>query len=98
MSDRSQPVPITRWGLLWYSRNLLDGETRHIISRDYIPALFRTRREARAYAHERFGYIRDRADLRKEPHGWRLPSPVRLTIAVRRILQSDAERDIDHAE
>lgn len=72
--------PIIRWGLLWRSRNLVDGETQHIIMCDCLPVLFRTRREARAYASEHLGYIRPRLDLRREPHGWRMPQPVRLTI------------------
>ena len=85
MTDRSRPRPVYRWGLLWQSRNRLDGACRHIVmereSRQ--PALFLTRQEARNYANERYGYIKTRQDLRREPHGWRMPKPVRLTISIR---------------
>lgn len=44
--------------------------------------LFHTRRECRAWITEEFGYIRRRPDLQAEPHGWRVPKPVRVTVTV----------------
>ena len=44
--------------------------------------LRRTRREMRAHINEHFGYIRDLADLRAEPHGWRMPRPVQVRVVV----------------
>jgi hypothetical protein len=44
--------------------------------------LFHTRREARLYIDEKFGYIRRRIDLRVEPHGWRMPRAVRVVVAL----------------
>jgi hypothetical protein len=29
-----------------------------------------------------YGFIADRADLRAEPHGWRMPLPIKLIVAV----------------
>ena len=48
----------------------------------YLPALFRTRAEARAWIEEHYGYIRTRPDLLRHPHYWRLPRPVRVTVTV----------------
>ncbi len=76
------PRKIRRWGLLWRSMNRLDGEKRHIICDNRLPALFCTRAEARAYREERFGYIRNRPELNTEPHGWKMPAVVRVAIAL----------------
>ena len=69
------------WGALWRENNRLNGKVEHIINGpDCVPALFRTRKDALAFIIRAYGYIRDRKDLRVEPHGWRLPIPVRVTI------------------
>ncbi len=72
------------WAVEWHSVNRLDGDQRHLA---WMPEpgpgafrLFRTRRECRAYIEERYGYIRDRADLQNEPHGWRMPQAVRVAV------------------
>lgn len=70
------------WGALWRQRNLLDGKWTHLINRgDTLPALFTTRREARAFIEQEYGYIRKRPDLRGEPHGWKMPIPVRVQVS-----------------
>ena len=72
------------WGVLWYSKNRLDGITKHLMyGDDCLPVLFQTRREAREWVNGRYGYIRRRKDLRTEPHGWRLPQVVRVNITPR---------------
>ena len=68
------------WGLKWRSVNRLDGKTEYIMFNDRLPLLFVTRREARAYARQKYGYIRDRLDLRREPCGWRMPRPVKVVV------------------
>ena len=71
----------TYWGVLWRSENLLDGKVEQLVfasERQLGPALFRTRDSARRYRDKHYGYIRDRADLQKEPHGWKLPRVVRV--------------------
>ena len=76
--------PIRMWGVLWRSKNKLDGEDKHLMffgSR--IPALFHSRQEARDWINDSFGYIRNRPDLKAEPHGWRLPIPIRVRIEVK---------------
>ena len=65
------------WGVLWRSR-----EGVHLINEQVgVPALFRTRREARKFAEQRYGYIRRRPDLRSAPHYWRMPIAVRVVVA-----------------
>ncbi len=44
--------------------------------------LFRTRAECRAWIDEHYGYIRTRADLRAEPHGWRMPRAVKVRVVL----------------
>ena len=46
---------------------------------------FKTKRDAAAFIKDRYGYIAQRRDLRVEPHGWRMPIPVRVRISVERL-------------
>ena len=69
------------WGLKWVNVNRLDGYHEHIVYENCLPALFRTRAEARKFADERYGYIRTRPDLQAEPHGWRVPRPIKLKVS-----------------
>ena len=69
------------WAMEWHSRNLLDGDQRVLMVWSETSALiFRTRQECRAHIEQRYGYIRQRADLRAEPHGWRMPQAVRVAL------------------
>ena len=70
----------TYWAAEWRHVNRPDGDTSHLLHEDLFPKLFKTRRECRAWIEEKFGYIRDRPDLRAEPHGWRMPRPVLITV------------------
>jgi hypothetical protein len=56
-------------------------------------ALFRTRREASTWAHEKYGYIKTRSDLRAEPHCWRVPRVVRVQIIATLDGEDGRERD-----
>lgn len=76
-----RPLEVTRWALLSDTTTRLDGRTRHLIFKNCLPVLFLTRREARAFASEYYGYIKQRPDLRREPHCVRMPKPVRVRIA-----------------
>ncbi len=67
------------WGALWWSRGPYAGKP-HLINEKCLPALFRTRREARTFIDEKYGYIKERGDLREYPHFWRLPIPVRVQV------------------
>jgi len=68
------------WVGEWHSNNLLDGERRHILYENCLPKLFRTRKECREFIKAKYGYIAERPDLRTEPHGWRMPQPVKVNI------------------
>ncbi len=73
---------IVRWAALWRSENRLDGKTEYIICENLSPVLFKTRKKTREFIEERYGYIRERKDLREEPHGWKIPRPVRVKISI----------------
>lgn len=70
-----------RWGLIWQSKNRLDGENAHVIITQFhgYPFFF-TRKEAREFRDKHYGDFRHRADLKAEPHGWRLPRVARVKI------------------
>ena len=72
------------WGALWRSKNSSEGVRTHLINNEScLPALFVTQLEARKFIDEKFGYLRTRPDLRAEPHGWRMPIPVRVWMTVK---------------
>lgn len=81
------------WAAQWRSENRIDGRRRHLIGTigtepkqptdghgRAMTALFLTRAECREWIERNFGYIREREDLRSEPHGWSLPVPVKVEI------------------
>ena len=81
-----------RWAALWRSKNILDGENKHVMfATGGQPMLFNTRKDAAAWIKETYGYIAHRSDLRGEPHGWRVPKPVRVKIIIRPIDRSTRE-------
>ena len=71
---------MTLWAAEWYSKNKLDGERRHIIYANGVPALFRSRRACRNFINDQYGEIRDRSDLREEPHGWGIPKAIKVIV------------------
>lgn len=71
---------ITRWAVQWHSVNKLDGERRDLIGG--LDRLFKTRKEARQYIKERYGFIQEREDLRIEPHGWKMPVAVKVVVEI----------------
>ena len=69
------------WAVKWRSRNRINGENSHLICDPIgIVKLFKTRLEARAYAQLKYGYIKLRPDLQREPHGWRFPTAVTVEV------------------
>ena len=70
---------IHRWGVLWTSTSKRDPST-HLIFENCLFKLFNTRRQARLWTNNRYGYIRNREDLRAEPHCWHMPQAVRVTV------------------
>ena len=68
------------WAAQWRSENKLDGKREHVMYVDCLPKLFRTRREAVEWIKATHGYIATRSDLRAEPHGWKMPKPIRVKL------------------
>ena len=81
------------WGILWRSENKRDGKNEHLIFRDCIPTIFRSRRQARQQIETEWGYLRTRTDLRAEPHGWKMPIPVKVRIEIVRELSPEPKSD-----
>jgi len=83
---KRKSVTLELWAMRWKSKNKLDGASEHFCLFDlretHFPTLFRTRREALEWRDEKYGYIRQREDLRSEPHGWRLPSVMRVRVTI----------------
>jgi len=61
---------------------MVDGVREHLLHENLLPILFKTRSKARQYASDKYGYIKTSPDLREEPHGWRMPIPVRVTVMI----------------
>ena len=80
------------WGILWVSNNRLDGYRSHLMGSAAIAKpeavsgcklmVFPTRARARRYIEDNYSYIRQRRDLREEPHGWKMPRAVRVRMSV----------------
>lgn len=69
------------WAAQWRADNRLDGSIRHLMyGRDLLPKLFKTRREARDWIEQEFGWLRERPDLKAEPFGWKMPVPVKVQV------------------
>lgn len=79
MKNARKTKSVERWGLLtaWD----YDG-FRPVLWHQTKPLLFDTRREAREWAEEKYGYVKTRADLRSAPHNWRMPEPIRVDVFV----------------
>lgn len=74
--------PVFRWGVLSRSDSRLDGKREFVMWEAGAPLLFHTRRAARVYIRERYGYIKDRPDLRAEPYGWKTPLAIRVSVTI----------------
>ena len=73
---------VKKWGVLWRSENRLDGKTERFQWEAGKPLLFETRKQAREYIKQRWGYIREREDLKREPHGWKMPLAKKVLITL----------------
>jgi hypothetical protein len=72
------------WAILMRSENKLDGYRQHFDGTTNHPCrrrLFETRKEAREFIKQHYAYFK-RPDLRAEPHGWKMPLPVRVKVEV----------------
>jgi len=76
---------MNRWGIEWHSKNKLDGDKRQIIWSAGKPLFFLTRQEAREWIKLKYGYIKNRPDLQKEPFGWKMPQAVKVEVVVKKL-------------
>jgi len=74
--------PVYRWAILFRSESRLDGKKAKVGWDRGEPLLFHTRSSARKAIAERYGYLRHRPDLRREPHGWRMPAAVKVRVLI----------------
>lgn len=96
-APRGRPAPV-RWTVLWHSKNYLDGVTCRVMWHQTMPLLFPTRRAARSWISEHYGYLKTRPDLRREPHGWRMPEPIRVAVNLVPLCDGALGRQDDAAE
>lgn len=71
---------IKRWAVKWRQDNELDGNREYYLCNENGYILFKTRFLARQYIADNYGFIRRRQDLQEEPHGWKMPIPVRVLV------------------
>lgn len=65
------------WGALWHSK----GDTpNHLIRENLFPVLLKTKKECQEWIKERYGYLKTRPHLRRAPHHWRMPRPVKVKL------------------
>lgn len=74
-----------RWAVKWNAAYHCDG----LFSSEFgsRPLLFSTRAKALKYINEKWGYIRERKDLRQPPHNWRMPKAVRVEVFLKEVGQ-----------
>lgn len=81
------------WAIKWKYNSPLDGKKEYLLGRYYddnIPCtfegcprlLFKTRQAARNFIKNKFGYIKNSEDLKKPPHCWRMPFPVKVEVII----------------
>jgi hypothetical protein len=56
-----------------------------VLALSTVPLMFNTRHEAREFIELHWGYIRDRDDLKKPPHGWKMPRAVKVEVAISKV-------------
>ena len=74
-----------RWAVKWSSKNKLYGYQEHFMYDRCCPLLFTSRAAAKTYVNDVWGYLRNRPELRKEPHGWRMPKPIKVRVVLKPI-------------
>ena len=78
------------WAIKWRSKNKLDGDCSHLIG---FPQRFPANKsgyttmcfETRDYVNRLYSYIKGRKDLKEEPHGWKMPKVVKVSVTVKEI-------------
>ena len=73
------------WGVMWHSKDWIDGEYKTLMTdiKSSRPALFETRKEARAWIKMHYGYILECRDMRNNGRRWFQPYPVKVKVVVK---------------
>jgi len=83
MTKKRKKSSAVKWTLLWSDREYsMKIVGKHFEFKNCLPKLFNSRREARHYSQEKYGYIKERKDLRSYPHFWRMPNVVKVCVTV----------------
>ena len=84
--DPEAPHRRQAWGILWRQENRLDGRSEWLVGSTHPCGvlLFRSRQDARDHVAQHYGYIRQRRDLQREPHRWKMPVVVKVRMEVTR--------------
>lgn len=78
-----------RWAVKWRSYNEFAGKTEFFTSDGINYVLFRTKKEAAQHIKDGYGYIAKRKDLHVEPHGWKMPIPVKVKVTLTEVTKSE---------
>ena len=73
------------WAILRRSDNLLDGYREWLEGEPNGTThtrLFATRKLAREHIAKEWGFLKSRPDLQREPHGWRMPRVVAVSVTI----------------
>ncbi len=86
------------WAVKCRSECQLDGKREHLAGRfrpnvpeaplhlaGYNTMMFKTRATARAFIDVYYGYIRKCPDLRREPHGLKMPVAVKVKVTIEEV-------------
>ena len=84
------------WAIRWEHDSRLDGRRAYLLGgarfarlpqfSGHTTMVFKTRQQAREFIRKEYGYIASRPDLRREPHGWKMPRPVKVTVTVAEVV------------
>jgi hypothetical protein len=71
------------WAVMWQDGN---GSDNYLVrwpgDSGVVVKLFKYRKLAKQWIDSEFGFIRKREDLRRPPHCWRMPKPVKVRITI----------------
>ena len=82
MDNKKNELTMERWAALWREKNKLNGKRERFILAGTHPLLFKTRKLCNEFIQKEYGYYKDRADLRSEPFGWKIPKAVRVLVTL----------------
>lgn len=92
--DSWEQVRLERWAAIWRSYNILDGLREHPCFEYGNPVLFLSRTAAERWIKDTHGYIAGRSDLKKAPHGWKMPKAERVIVTIKRLRSAEKAKKV----